>query len=736
MWQAVARRMGRTAHEAGQAVIMVVALSMLLMTVGVMLVAQSIQTDPLIQSNTVQHAAYRGLEAGMNAYQSIINTNPDLANCNSSTNNTVAHPYPLCLGAQYQVWNLVSNTDAGNGTIPEWYLFDNPQPVFNSDGSLATLQVQIVGVAGFPNHYAYQSSVANLAPVNGFLTNLWWSDFESVDTSVSNPIYRGTGVGTRTVGTTRSSDVVTDSLAVAADLGRSIVGTGIPALTYIGTVTPGVGYLLSSSPTSQINVNATVTGTPTVTLGSTSVCLYNWANSYDGPNPSGGSNCGPVFFASSDIINGPLFSNDSIYISGAPNFGTSANPAVVKTHDPGCLFVDGSAPPNCTTNAGVSSSSSAFNLPAQTPPSDDSALETVASLPAPNNGCVYYGPTTITLTGTTMTVQSPDTVNTAAFIASGCPLNGSGNLPKNGVIYVDDADVTGSSTVAVGANPFDDTVDGGKYAQLCTSYSPVPNGGPSMPCYFGYTGSTTKDSEGDAFVSGNLAGSSSIAGELTIGTSNDIIIDGNLTYGDCSGKWTGTANESQCSYRTDGKNDSLGLIAGQYVEVSHPIFATANSIPRHSSYNLYDPLPSCGAGQLAAPPLCNPVDSSGNVTIDAAILALTQSFGINNYASGSTVGNCQASGSETNCLILFGSVQQEARGAVGLIGTSGFSKHYTWDPRLELVAPPSYLNPGTASYNLNSSAISPSLNCPALNNVYGVGGTQTCLAAAGAIPAP
>jgi hypothetical protein len=725
--------MKRTAHEAGQAVIMVIALAMLLMTVGVMLVAQTIQTDPLIQSNTVQHAAYRGLEAGMNAYQSIINTNPNLANCNSSTNNTPTHPYPLCLGAQYQVWNLVSNTDGGNGTIPEWYLFDNPQPVFNTDGSLATLQVQIVGVAGFPNHYAYQSSMANMGSVNGFLTNLWWSDFESSDTSVSNPIYRGTGVGNRTVGTTRSSDVVTDPLAVAADVGRSIVGTGIPTNTYIGTVTPGVGYLLSSSPTSQINVNATATGSPSVTLGSTSVCLYNYANSYNGPNPPGGSNCGPVNFASSDIINGPLFSNDSIYISGAPNFGTSANPAVVKTADPGCLFADGSAPPNCTTNAGVYSSSSAFGQPAQTPPSDDSALQTVASL----NGCVYYGPTTITLTGSTMTVVSKDTVNTFAFAASGCPLNGSGILPKNGVVYVDDADVTGSSTLVAGANPFDDSVDGGTYAQLCTSYA-TPNSGPSMPCYFGYTGSTTKDSEGDAFVSGTLSASSSIAGELTIGTSNDIIIDGNLTYGDCSGQWVNPAapSESRCSYRTDGKNDALGLIAGQYVEVSHPIFATAASIPKHSSYSLYDPLPNCGAGQLAAAPLCNPVDSNGNITIDAAILALSQSFGINNYASGNQTQTCQQSGSETNCLILYGSLQQEARGAVGLIGASGFSKHYTWDPRLEMAAPPSYLNPGTASYNLNSSAISPSLNCPALNNVYGVGGTQTCLTAAGAIPAP
>lgn len=38
---------------------------------------------------------------------------------------------------------------------------------------------------------------------------------------------------------------------------------------------------------------------------------------------------------------------------------------------------------------------------------------------------------------------------------------------------------------------------------------------------------------------------------------------------------------------------------------------------------------------------------------------------------------------------------------------------------MELVAPPSYLNPGTASYNLNSSGILPASSCPALINVYG-----------------
>ncbi len=623
---------------------MVIGLSVLLMTVGVMLVQQTIQTDPLLQSNSIQHAAYRGLEAGMNSYQSIVNTNPNLANCNTNTNGKA-----LCQGALYQTWNLVSNTDGGNGTIPEWYLFDNPQPVFNPDGSLATLKVQIVGVAGFLNHYSYQSSVANLASVNGFLTTLWWSDYEASDPSVTNPNYAGGGV-----------------------------------------------------------------------------CRYDWyQNLYSGAGP----NCNPVYFGSSDTINGPIFANDSIYVSGGPNFGTSANPAAVKTQDPKCLFVNGTNS-TCSTGFGIYAPlpPSAINQPHQLPPPDDSSLALVAGQAAPNNGCVYYGPTTIALAGSQMTVTSLDT----AHASTNCPLGvTAGNLPPNGVIYVQDAvanSINGNSQInGAGTNPFDDSAHNERYAQTCGNYT---DNGSTMPCYFGQTGSVAqRDAEGDAFVSGTLAGSSSVAGELTIGTSNDIIIDGNLTYTDCT-SWALTPHKSTCGYRTDGKNDALGLIANHYVEVDHPIDP--------QSYNHDTLLPTCGSNAANAvtphliAPLCQPVDSSNNITIDAAILALTQSFGINNFASGNQMGNCQSSG--TGCIILYGSLQQEARGAVGLIGTSGFGKYYTWDPRLELVAPPSYLNPGTASYNLNSSGISPWLTCPLLYLPYS-GPNPTPTVACPAVPA-
>jgi hypothetical protein len=68
---------------------------------------------------------------------------------------------------------------------------------------------------------------------------------------------------------TNGQDSVSDLFIVAADTGRQVTGTGIPAGTYVGTVTPGIGFLLSASPISQANVNATATSSSGVTLAGT-----------------------------------------------------------------------------------------------------------------------------------------------------------------------------------------------------------------------------------------------------------------------------------------------------------------------------------------------------------------------------------------------------------------------------------------------------------------------------------
>lgn len=83
-------------------------------------------------------------------------------------------------------------------------------------------------------------------------------------------------------GVTSGSTTVTDTAIVAGDQGKRVSGPGIPSLTYVGTVTAGTSFLLSSSPTSQVNVNATATATTTICVGSAGGVLFdqdNWSGS-------------------------------------------------------------------------------------------------------------------------------------------------------------------------------------------------------------------------------------------------------------------------------------------------------------------------------------------------------------------------------------------------------------------------------------------------------------------------
>lgn len=77
---------------------------------------------------------------------------------------------------------------------------------------------------------------------------------------------------TRTVGITLGSSVVTDSSAVAADAGRAITGTGIPAGCVIGNVTVSTGYNLYS-PQEAISGGATTVVNATATNASLSATL-------------------------------------------------------------------------------------------------------------------------------------------------------------------------------------------------------------------------------------------------------------------------------------------------------------------------------------------------------------------------------------------------------------------------------------------------------------------------------
>lgn len=652
----------RRKTDQGQALIFVIAVTMILLMLGAIVMSTGQANTNSVEQNLVLRYSYRALEAGENYYMNAINANPDVINCSSTSTD------PNCPSGLYDNWKLVPNTISASphGASPEYYLLGNPKPNFNTATEvLNSVQIQVVGVSGRPGKYVYSSSVLNVKSENGFLDNIWWTNFEAFDP-------------TRRVGS-----------------------------------------------------------------GNYSNCRYDWQpnsagnNSYTGP----GGSCNPVPFSSNDVLKGPLYSNDSMYVDAAggskPSFGTAGGPSTVVTADPYCQFVslpggesgnNDSSPtssPGCqyaghdyVTAGTYDLVNSSYDHPIEPPPPTDTQLGVIAKA----GGCLYSGPTTITLQGSTMYVNSPDTPHDAngkdtsndpsnpntcltnsqvtTYDAKGQPSswNHGTPIPSNGVVFVQTATKpsdwpNGLPWPPPGANPFDDTANGGSYQQT------VNHGCPS--CYYGQ--SNQPDAEGDAFVYGNLSG------QLTIGTQNNVIIDGNITYADCTLSTTSTP-PGLCKYNPNTNtpsvttNDSLGLIANNYVEVNHPV------LPPVGLGNL---LPICGTlgtlGIYLPPPFCSPTDASGSgsITIDAAILALNQSFVVNNYAAGSPEGSLNVNGA----------IAQFARGPVGGYNssgvlTSGYTKNYTWDPRLPLYPPPSYLEPGTPAWGIGSSSVTVSGQCP------------------------
>ena len=83
-------------------------------------------------------------------------------------------------------------------------------------------------------------------------------------------------------------------------------------------------------------------------------------------------------------------------------------------------------------------------------------------------------------------------------------------------------------------------------------------------------------------------------------------------------------------------------------------------------------------------------DPAADFEIDAAILALSHSFTVDNYEAGPKLGD----------LTVKGAIAQLYRGAVGQTGTSGYLKDYWYDDRLKYQTPPYFLQPVAASWHV------------------------------------
>ena len=158
----------------------VLAVTLIISVIGATFVATLVQSVPLQANTSAGVYARRALEAGENAYVTAINANPSLAQCSTATNGS-----GTCKGIDYGQWNLVSASapSGGNNSDNEYYAFGNPQPTFSkTTNALTNLTVQVVGAAQTTtstNGYLFDTESMNLSSTNGFLNNVWWSNFES-----------------------------------------------------------------------------------------------------------------------------------------------------------------------------------------------------------------------------------------------------------------------------------------------------------------------------------------------------------------------------------------------------------------------------------------------------------------------------------------------------------------------------------------------------------------------------
>ena len=139
------------------------------------------------------------------------------------------------------------------------------------------------------------------------------------------------------------------------------------------------------------------------------------------------------------------------------------------------------------------------------------------------------------------------------------------------------------------------------------------------------------------------------AKSLTLGSRDDILINGDIT-------------------EQTGSDSVLGLIAQRFVRVTHGVGD------------------SCGANIAA--------QTMTNVTIEAAILALNDSFIVDNWQCGN----------ELETLSVKGAIAQRFRGPVGTFSgstlSSGYQKNYTYDDRLRYRSPPYFVEPVKASWKI------------------------------------
>ncbi len=332
------------------------------------------------------------------------------------------------------------------------------------------------------------------------------------------------------------------------------------------------------------------------------------------------ANCNIIQFATGDAVKGPMHTNDAVCVGGSAAFGREGHtPKDVVEFFRGLNKSCGGTGKYNTLTGKYSKGSS------MEPPESDTSLETYAL--SENE---FTGVTRLVLNGTTNTISV-----TNKGVTKPLP------WPSNGLLWV--------------------------------------KGGTETACGYKYEPheSDDKAEESAETECGNVYVSGTYSKPLTVASSDDVIINGNLTPTGVTlgSEPTGTA--------------VLGLIANNYVRVYHPVAETytgkCNGSDKEISKGVCEYTNS--EGSCDAP---NATGSQTNPWIYAAILSTLHSFIVDNF-------NC---GEKLENLNVMGVIAQNYRGIVGTTGGTGYIKNYNYDQRLAVDEPPYFLAPLKAGWKV------------------------------------
>ena len=481
-------------------------------------------------------------------------------------------------------------------------------------------------------------------------------------------------------------------------------GTGVTATCTTGALTPCFRYAVDNrklAAAGLVRLQSTgrvglATRTIVVEIKRRGFVNYLWFTDYEVQDPAlsarsecavhawettaavRSSNTCRISFAATDVLSGPVHSNDTIAVTCGATFRRQ-----VTTADPRSTNWD---PGSCATSpfqGGGPTTVAKVDMP---PTNTAMRAQTRSDLVA-NPGCLYTGPTVVKYLGNgQMTVWSPWTrfTNITASTSTGSnpskcgtPGSGSGNLGSSTGATVDELDqnLLYVQTVPPAPDPnytATTAIPGGMNCYGTTGTNTVGDAAASVgwkfgPWAFPMAGEAAPDGwDGTSGISGTTYWSPSVwsTSHPAYNCRNgDLYVFGTV-------KTQTTAASDDYVYVIDDlkyldrTQDVLGLVGNNAVLVWNPINA--------SNKNL-----------LAA---------DTDREIDAAVLSVGHTFQVQNYNLGAVRGT----------LTLLGSIAQEFRGTVatasgGVIQT-GYRKDYQYDDLLENVSPPYFLAPLSTTY--------------------------------------